>query len=215
MSQEQPEAVWVFPDEKKSNKGGIWLIIVLSVVALTIVGLLLFYLLSPGGDDPEPTTSPTPTSSESATPTPTPSQTPTATPTPTPTQTPIETPTPTPEPEPTEPPVQTEPPAANPDHDAFVAAVAPPLDEAATGLGIVAGGGEDPAQVVGNLQQEAARLSGTAPPLDIEDAWFDAVSQYSASLSDLRAALDNGADPQPALDAASAALQNLRTVAGL
>lgn len=215
MSQEhQPEAVWVFPEEKKSNKGGIWLIIVLSVLAVAIVGLLLFYLLPPGGD-PEPTATPTATDSVTPSPTPSPTPTPTATstPTPTPTSTPIATPTPTPVPP--EEPVPTQPPAANPDYDTFAAEVSPPLNDASTGLSIVAEGGPDAAEVVGNLQQDAGRLSDTAAPVDIEGAWADAVTQYAARLADLRAAFDNGADPQPALDAASAALQNVRAVVGV
>lgn len=213
MSQEhQPEAQWVFPEEKKSNRAGIWLIVVLSVLAVSIVGMLLFFLLPPAGG-PEPTASPTAT--DSTTPRPTTSSTPTATstPPPTPVATPIATPTPTSAPP--APPIPTDPPATSPDHATFVTEVTPPLNDAATGLSIVAEGGPDAAQVVGNLQQDSGRLSDTAAPEDIKSAWADAVTQYAARLADLRAAFDNGADPQPALDAASAALQNVRSIAGI
>ncbi|MGL3149852.1 hypothetical protein ACSS7Z_05770 [Microbacterium sp. A82] len=213
MSNEhQPEAVWVFPEEKKSNKGAVWLIVILSILAVTIVGLLLFFLLPPAGDT-EPTPSPSASGSASATPTPTRTPTPTATPTLSPSATP--TPVPSPSTVPTDAPNPTEPPAPNQDHDAFAAAVAPRLNDASTGLGVIAEGDPDAAGIVGNLQQDAGRLSDTAAPSDIEGAWADAVTQYSARLAELRAAYDNGTDPQQAVDAASAALQNVRAVAGI
>ncbi|MGM7666307.1 hypothetical protein [Microbacterium sp. A93] len=209
MSQEhQPEAVWVFPEEKKSNKGAVWLIVVLSVLVVAIVGVLLFYLLPPAGD-PEPT--PSPSSSESATPTPTP--TPSATPTPTPTPTAV--PTPTPTPVPTEEPVPTEPPVPDPDLGTFTAEMQPRLDDASTGLSIIAEGGEDPAQVVGNLQQDANRFSDSPAPSAIAGEWTEAVALYADRLADLTVAYENGADPAPAFDAAKAALQTLRAVVGL
>lgn len=206
MSDEQrPRAEWIFPEQKKSNKGRVWLIIGLSVLAVAIVGALLFFLL-PRGGEPEP--SPTPTDSASATPTPTA----TATPTPTPTATPTATPTvaPTQEPETTPPPVP------DPDIPTFATLVQPRLDDASTGLSIAAeSGGEEAAQVVDSLQQDAGRLSDAAAPSSISSAWYESVGQYNARLGELRSAIESGADAQGAVDAAAAALQNLRALVGL
>lgn len=211
MSDERrPEAVWVFPEEKKSSKGAVWLIVILSIVAIAIVGTLLYYLLPTGADDAEPT----PTASSSATA----SATPSASPTPTATETPIVIPTPTftPEPEETEQPAPEEPSVPDPDLGTFTTLVQPRLDDAATGLSIVAGqSGSDAAQVVDGLQLDAGALSGTPAPSSIAGAWADAVTTYASRLGELRAAYDNGSDPQPALDAAGAALQHVRAVAGL
>ncbi|GAB3631147.1 hypothetical protein GCM10027421_05000 [Microbacterium shaanxiense] len=191
--EQQPRAEWIFSEQKKSNKGRIWLIVSLSVLALAIVATLLFFLL-PRGGDPEPTPSPTVTK--------------TATPTPTPTSTP--TPDPTTAPEPTAPPVP------DPDVATFAAQVQPRLDDAATGLSIAAGSsGQEAAQVIETLQQDAGRLSDAAAPSSISSTWYDAVGQYSARLGELRGAFEGGGDTQRAMDAATAALQELRTLVGV
>ncbi|HWK77251.1 MULTISPECIES: hypothetical protein [unclassified Microbacterium] len=195
MSDGQPRAEWIFPEEKKSNKGRIWLIVGLSVLALAIVGTLLFFLLPRDG---EPTPSPSPSASSSATTSPSPTSAPTPTS------------TPTSEPVPTQPP-----PAPDPDVDAFVAQVQPRLDDAVRGLQLVRDNMDLGAQIVDSLQNDAAVLSDTPAPSSLAADWSDAVSQYASKLADLRAAYDNGSDPQAPLEAASTALQKVRAVAGL
>lgn len=192
MSEEQqPEAVWAFP-EKKNNKRRIWLIVILSVVAVAIVAALLFFFLPRGG---EPEATPSPTTSESATPTPT------ATPEPTPTA-------------PDDP--TTPPPAPDPDLDTFAAQVQPRLDDASTGLQMVAGmSGQEAVQVVDQLQQDATRLSDSAAPSAIAEKWVTVVSDYGTKLSTLRTAYENGSAPKAALDAATAALKEVRALVGL
>ena len=39
--EQQPRPEWIFPEEKKSNKGRIWLIVGLSALALAIIGVLV------------------------------------------------------------------------------------------------------------------------------------------------------------------------------
>lgn len=99
---------------------------------------------------------------------------------------------------------------------AFTVQVQPWLDDASTGLGMVANmSGQDAAQVVDSLQGDADRLSNVVAPSSISSAWYDGVSQYSARLADLRRALDGDGDPQSTLSAASTALQELRALVGL
>ncbi|MDP3951882.1 hypothetical protein [Microbacterium sp.] len=193
--EQQPRAEWIFPEQKKSNKRRIWLIVGLSVLALAIVGALLFFFL-PRGAEPEPTPSPTATK--------------TATPTPTPTSTPTPAPDSTTDPEPTAPPVP------DPDLATFAAQVQPRLDDASTGLTIAAGSsGQEAAQVVESLQQDAGRLSDAAAPSSISSAWYEGVGRYNGRLGELRGAIESGSDTQGAMDAATAALQELRTLVGL
>lgn len=201
--EQQPRAEWIFPEQKKSNKGRIWLIVGLAVVAVAIVAALLFFFL-PRGGEPGPTPSPTATKTA----TPTPSRTPT--PTPTPTATPTPTPEPTTEPEPTAPPVP------DPDVETFAAQVQPRLDDASTGLTLAAGSsGQEAIQFVETLQQDAGHLSDAAAPSSISSAWYDTVGQYSARLGELRGAFESGGDTQSSIDAATAALQELRTLVGI
>lgn len=197
--EQQPRAEWIFPEQKKSNKGRIWLIVGLSVLAVAIVAALLFFLL-PRGGEPEPT--PTPTDSASATPTPSATQTQTA--------------TPTPSAAPTQEPGVTPPPVPDPDLATFAAQVQPRLDDASTGLTIAADlSGQEAAQVVESLQQDAGRLSDTAAPSSISSAWYDGVGQYSARLGELRSVFESGSNTQSAMDAATAALKDLRALVGL
>lgn len=197
MSDErQPEAVWVFP-EKKSNKGRIWLIVLLAVAAVAIVGVMLFFVI-PRDGALEPT--PSPTDSATATPSPTPTTTPTPTPTP----------TEAPEPEPTPPPVP------DPDISTFTGQVQPRLDDAVTGLGFVSDmSGQEAVQVVDSLQLDAANLSDAAAPSSIAAEWHSAVDEYASTLTRLRTTFENGTAPQSAIDAASSALQSVRSVVGL
>lgn len=193
--EQQPRAEWIFPEQKKSNKRRIWLIVGLCVLALAIVGALLFFLL-PRGVESKPTPSPTATKTAS----PTPSLTPTVTPTS----------------EPTTNPELTPPPVPDPDMATFASQVQPRLDDASTGFTIAAGlSGQEAAQVIESLQQDAEWLSGAAAPSSISSAWYSSVGQYSERLGELRAAIESGSDTQSATDAAVAALQELRTLVGL
>ncbi|GEK84960.1 hypothetical protein [Microbacterium aerolatum] len=194
--EQQPRPEWIFPEEKKSNKGRIWLIVGLSALALAIIGVLLFFLI-PRDGEPAPTTSPS--ASATTTPTSTPSPTATAT----------SAPTPTTEPAPTQPPVP------DPDLDTFRGQVQPRLDDATRGLQLVKDNMDLGAQIVDSLQNDAAALSDTPAPSSISDDWSDAVSQYASKLGELRAAYDNGTDLQAPLDAAGSALQKVRALVGL
>ncbi|WP_426183970.1 hypothetical protein [Microbacterium sp. TWP3-1-2b2] len=195
--EQQPRAEWVFPEQKKTNKKRIWLIVGLSVLAVAIVAALLFFLL-PRGGEPEPTPTPTDTASSS----------------PTPTATPTDTPTPTAAP--TQEPGTTPPPVPDPDIPTFAAQVQPRLDDASTGLTIAADlSGQEAAQVVESLQQDAGRLSDAAAPSSISSAWYAGVGQYSARLGELRSAFESGSNTQSAMDAATAALKDLRALVGL
>ncbi|MEW1975843.1 hypothetical protein AB0301_12325 [Microbacterium profundi] len=201
--EQQPRAEWIFPEQKKSNKGRIWLIVGLSVLAIAIVGTLLFFLL-PRDGQPEPT--PSPTASASTTPTPT--VTPTVTPTPTPTTPPTVAPPEEPE--------TTPPPVPDPDVPTFAAQVQPRLDDAATGLRIVSdASGQDAVQVIETLQQDAGHLSGAAAPSSISSEWYSAAGDYSKRLGELRGAFESGSGTQSALDSATTSLQRLRALVGL
>lgn len=188
MSDEQPRAEWIFPEQKKSNKGRIWLIVTLSIVAVAIVAVLLF-LFVPRQDG-------TPGATATSTSTPSPSSSGTA------------------EPEPT--PITTPPPVPEPDLDTFAGQVQPWLDDAATGLSMLAGmSGQEAVQVIESLQGDAGRLSGQAAPGSISSKWYEAVSDYANRLSELRSAIDGGGATQGALDSATAALQAMRELVGL
>lgn len=190
MSDEQPRAEWIFPEEKKSNAGRVWLIIGLSIAALIIVAVVLFFIIPRGTTpDPEPSASPTATPSPSA--------------------------SETTEPEPSPTPVTTPPPVPDPDLDTFAAEVQPRLDDATRGLDLVANNLDVGAQIVESLQQDAEILSGAAAPSSIADVWSTAVADYASKLSALHAAIDDGSEPQAALDAARSSLSALRGVVGL
>lgn len=201
MSDEQPQprAEWVFPEEKKSNKGRIWLIVGLVVAAVAIVVALLWIFLP--HNSAAPTSSPSPSTSESATPTPT------SSPSPTPTE-----PAP-PSPEPT---ATTQPPVPDPDMSEFAETVRPRLDDAVRGLDLVTQlDGDGAAQIVDSLQIDAEWLSGAAAPNPIADEWSSRMSTYSTSLTKLRSAYENGTDSQKPLDDAMTALNEARALAGL
>lgn len=191
--EQQPRAEWIFPEEKRSNAGRIWLIVGLTVAALVIVGIVLFFLI-PRDATPAPGASSTPSpTSTSASPSPSPSE--------------------TADPEPT--PITTPPPAPNPDLATFTAQVEPRLDDGVRGLDLVEGNLDVGAQIVDSLQQDAAILSGAAAPSAIADEWSSAVAAHTSKLDELRTALDNGSDPQSPLNASRTALNELRAVVGL
>lgn len=197
MDEPQPELRWAPLPPQPKRTGRIWLIVGLSVAALAIVGLLLFFLL-PQGDAPAP--------SESASPTPTASVAPTSTPTPTATT--------APEPEPT--PALTPPPATDPTIEVFRGQVSGWLNSAPRGLDIIAGAsGQDALPVVDTLQQDAQRLSDAQAPSSIASKWYDGVTDYAQRLTQLQAAITNDSGVAAAVDAARTSVNALRTLAGV
>jgi cytoskeletal protein RodZ len=198
VSDQQPRAEWIFPEQPKKRAGRVWLIIGIVVAALLVIGVVLFFVV-PREGTPGTNATPTPTVSATATP----SATPSAAPSPSPSGEPSE-------------PITTPPPVPDPDMSVFVGHVQPWLDDATTGLGMVANmSGQDAAQVVDSLQGDADRLSNVVAPSSISSAWYDGVSKYSSSLNELRSTIDNDGDTQAALSGASSSLQALRAMVGL
>jgi len=193
--EQQPELRWAPLEPAPKRTGRVWLIVGLSVAALAIVGVLLFLFL-PRVDGPTPGESPSPSPSASAT----------ATPSPTPTATP----------EPSQTPITTPPPATDPTVETFRGQVSGWLNDAPRGLDIItANNGPDALPVVETLQQDAQRLSDAQPPSSIGDGWRDGVAAYSQRLTELQSALSAGPAPAATIDAARAAVQNLRSLVGL
>ncbi|MEZ7754641.1 hypothetical protein O5Y58_03900 [Microbacterium paraoxydans] len=199
MDEPQPEVRWAPLPPAPKRTGRVWLIVGLSVAALAIVGLLLFFLL-PRDGDPEPvdSTSPTPTAtpSETAAATPAPTTTPSATPEPTP--------------------ITTAPPIGDPTVEVFRDKVSGWLNSADRGLDIVAGAsGQDALPVVDSLQEDAQRLGDALPPSSIQDSWRSGVEAYAQRLTALRAAIEGGSGVPGAIDSARAAAADLRSLVGL
>ena len=195
MSEQKPEAVWVFPEEPKKRGGRIALIIGLVVAALVVAAIVVLFLIPRGDGVPTPTASPT----ASKTATPSTSPIPTVVPTDLPTA-----------------PVTTPPPVPDPSVDAFRGQVQPRLDDASTGLELVQSQSGDAAvQVVDSLQNDAQNLAGQPAPTAIATQWGEAVNVYAARLQSLRSAYSGGSDTSGALDDAKAALGQLRSLVGL
>lgn len=198
MSEQKPEAVWIFPEEKPKRGGRIALIIALVVAVLIAAGVVALFLI-PRGDGAAPT--PSPSVSKSATPSPT------VSPTHAPTSAPTDLPTA---------PVTSPPPVPDPSVDQFRALVQPRLDDAATGLGIAQGqSGDAAAQTVDSLQIDAQNLAGQPAPSSIAGAWSQDVNAYSAKLQALKNGFASGADTSAALADARSALGKLRGLVGL
>lgn len=209
--EQQPELRWAPLPPKPSNRGRIWLIVGLTVAALVVAAVLLLFLL-PRGDAAEPGASGSPSPSPSATASPTAS----ATATPSPSPSPSETETAAPTPDPTMTPITTPPPPADPSVGVFRDSVQGWLDDALTGLDIVSGtSGQDAVDVVDTLQNDAQRLSESAPPASIESDWHAAVAAYAQALSDLRSAAEAGGDSSGAASSALSAAEGVRSVVGL
>ena len=207
----QPELRWAPLPPKPSNRGRIWLIVGLSVAALLVAAVLLLFLL-PRGGDPEPSASGTPSPSASPTASATPTETPSATPSPTETATTE----PTPAPDPSMTPITTPPPQVDPSIGVFRDTVQGWLDDALTGLDIVAeSSGQDAVDVVDTLQNDAQRLSEAVPPASIDSDWHATVGAYAQALSDLRSAVAAGGDASGATSSALSAADAVRDVVGL
>ncbi|WP_336501010.1 hypothetical protein [Microbacterium paraoxydans] len=197
MDEPQPEVRWAPLPPAPKRTGRVWLIVGLSVAALAIVGLLLFFLLPRGG-------APEPVESASASPTATPSETPTPAPTPTGSATP----------EPT--PITTAPPVGDPTVEVFRDKVSGWLNSADRGLDIIAGAsGQDALPVVDSLQQDAQRLGDALPPSSIQDSWRSGVETYAQRLVALRAAIESGSGVSGAIGSARSAAADLRDLVGL
>lgn len=193
MSDEQGRPEWVFAEQKKrTDKGQIWLIVGLVVFALLLIGALLFFLIP---RDDEPGSAPAPTETAESTQSPPSTSSPSA--------------------EPTEGAQTDPPPVPEPDLETFKAQVQPRLDDATRGLDLVAQNLDLGAQIVESLQNDANILSDTPAPSSIAEGWSTAVAEYASKLAEVRATYDDGSDPQPALDAASTALQEVRALVGL
>ncbi|WP_061015097.1 hypothetical protein [Microbacterium sp. CCH5-D1] len=188
----QPELRWAPIEPKPRNRGRVWLIVGLSVLALLVVAALLFFLLPRGGSPAPGSASPTATT----TPTPTPSAVPSASPDPTA-------------------PVDTPPPVEDPSLPAFRDRVGVWLESALVGLDIVSEGDGDVNSVLDTMQGDAQRLSEALPPSSIAEDWNTTTSEYSSRLSALRSAVSSGSNVGQAVDAARVSVDQLRSLAGL
>lgn len=185
MSEPTPELRWAPIEPKPKKKGRVWLIIGLVVAGLAIIGTALFFLL-PRGEAPVPGASPSAT--ESGSQPPSPGQTPEVTP----------------------------PAPVDPSIEVFREHVVGWLNDAPHGLDIIPGAkGDEALVVVDTLEQDARRLSDAQPPSSIDVQWRDGVAAYSQRLAELRTVIADGSDSSDAIEAASNAVQNLRSTAGL
>ncbi|MGX1791356.1 hypothetical protein ACWIDW_00190 [Microbacterium sp. NPDC055312] len=199
MTEQQPEYVWAYPDEKP-KRGRTWLIVGLAVAAVVIAALVFWLFLRPGAPLASATATPSASPSVSASPSASESASPSA--------------TPSAEPEPSMTPVTTPPPPVDPSVEAFRGQVGGWLDDALTGLEIVAdSSGQDATAVVDNLRDDAQRLAEVPAPSSISSDWNAAVSDYSGRLAELRKAVASGSGAS--VDAARASAQRLRDLAGL
>ncbi len=191
--QPQPELRWAPQEPKPNTAGRTWLIVGLIVAALIIVGALLFFLL-PRGGSPEPGSSASASPTQSTSPSPSPSS----------------------EPEPSMTPITTPPAPVDPTVEAFRGQVEGYLDDAVTGLDIVAGSdGQAAGGVVDFLQADAQRLSEMAPPSSIQDAWSSTLRDYADDLVKLRSAVDSGQDLTGPLADARTSVETVRQTVGL
>lgn len=195
MSEQQPEYVWAYADEKP-KRGRTWLIVGLAVAAVVIAALVFWLFLRPGAPLASATPTPSASPSVSASPSASASAEPSATP------------------EPSETAVPTPPPVPDPDIDTFRGQVQGWLDDAGTGLDIVSSSsGQDALAVIDALEADAQRLADTPAPSSITAEWNDTLSSYEAQLGELRSAASTGSTTS--VGAARTALQSLCALAGL
>lgn len=160
MSDPQPKAVWVFPEEPKRRGGRIAAVVLLVVLALIALGVVALFLI-PRGEGPAV---PDPTATSA-----------TAGPTPTPSAPPLPSPVAT-----------TPPPPADPDIAAFREQVGFRVTTATQGLDLIASA-QDPQGTVSKLLGDAQRLADTPPPASIADDWRAALQDYTTALNGLAA----------------------------
>ncbi|VXB12509.1 conserved hypothetical protein [Microbacterium sp. 8M] len=190
MSEQKPEAVWIFPEEKKRRGGRIALVIGLVVAALIAAAVVALFLIPHG---PGPVATPTPSASTPATLGPTVSPSASAEPTIAPTTGPT-----------------TPPPVPDPSIDQFRDQVGFRLTTADQGLDMIASG-NDAGATVAKLQGDAQRLLDTPAPSSIEQKWRDALQTYAVHLNDLAGDPSNSA----ALSGARSALATMKSIIGL
>ncbi|WP_233486851.1 hypothetical protein [Zhihengliuella sp. ISTPL4] len=201
MDEQQPEVRWAPLPPAPKRTGRVWVIVGLSVAAVAIIALVLFFVLPrDGGPAPVGSASPSPTAGASETPDPSPTSTSTA--------------PATPAPEPT--PITTAPPVGDPTVDVFRDKVSGWLNSADRGLDIIAGAsGQDALPVVDSLQEDAQRLGDALPPSSIQDSWLSGVEAYAQRLTTLRSAIESGSGVSGAIDGARSAAADLRDLVGL
>ena len=190
MSEQKPEAVWIFPEEKKRRGGRIALVVGLVVAALIAAAVVAVFVIPHGG---APVATASPSASSSATPEPTLSPRPTET-----TVAPTAAPT-------------TPPPVPDPSIDQFRDQVGFRLTTADQGLDMIAAGGSDAGATVAKLQGDAQRLLDTPAPSSIEQKWRDTLQTYAVHLNDLAGDPSNSA----ALSGARSAVATLKGIIGL
>jgi len=165
MSEQKPEAVWIFPDPPKKTGKRVAIISLLVALVLIAAGVVALFLIPRGGSVPSPTADPT----ASSTPTPAPTPSPTLT-----DSTAVPTTAPT-----------TAPPVPDPSLDSFRDVVGFRLDTADEGLDMIAQGGSDTSATIQKLQGDAQRLLDTPAPSSIATKWRDALQAYAAYLDAL------------------------------
>lgn len=185
---EQPDVRWAPMEPKPRRAGRIWLIIGLSVAALVIVAVVLFFLL-PRGNDAAPRPEGTPTTEQTAAPEGAdPSGTPVATP----------------------------PPVTEPTDEVFRGQVQEWLESSSTGLEIVSEtSGTEALSVLDSLQADAQRLAELTPPSSVQPRWGDTLTDYATHLADLRSATMAGEDTSSLVTEAEDSLRVLRDIVGL
>lgn len=189
----QPEYVWAFPPERQRHPGRVWVIVLLSILAVAIVGVVLWFTVFAA---PKTTPSPTPSSSSSASASPTPSSSASATPEPSETPDPSASPLPTPQETVSEPPAP-----VDPEVPAFRDQVQPRLGEANTGLDMLGTtSGPDASMLVSDLRADALRLVESPAPSSISSAWQGSVDGYLGALDALDAAISSGSDLTAAIN---------------
>lgn len=207
MSEQQPEYVWAYPEEKP-KRGRMWLIVGLSIAAVAIAVLVFWLFLRPGA----PLSNATPTAGATSSASPSPSSTTSGSASASPSVEPST--APSAEPEPSMTPVDTPPPAVDPSVKQFRGQVEGWLDDALTGLDIVSeSNGQDALSVIDTLRADAQRLAELTPPSSIESDWRDGLRTYSDRLSSLRAAAAKGSSAS--VDSSRAAVNMLRDLVGL
>lgn len=185
---EQPDVRWAPMEPKPRRAGRIWLIVGLSVAAVVIVAVVLFFLLPrDGGTAPGPEGTPTSeqtTAPEGADP----SGTPVATP----------------------------PPVTEPTDEVFRGQVQEWLESSSTGLEIVSEtSGTEALSVIDTLQADAQRLAELTAPSSVQPRWGDTLTDYATRLADLRIAATAGDDTSSLVTEAETSLRALRDIVGL
>ncbi|WP_226532624.1 hypothetical protein [Microbacterium paraoxydans] len=189
MDEPQPELRWAPLPPQPKKTGKVWLVVGL-VVALALIGGVLFFLAQRG--DRMPSTSSSPTSSSDASGTGAPSTAP----------------------EQSEVPAATAPPP--PSMEVFREHVTGWLDDAGQGLEIAAAAsGQDAIAVVDSLQQDAQRLFDAQPPSSIATDWSDGVSRYEQRLAQLRTAIAEDTATTSHIEDAQSSVDELRSLVGL